>query len=356
LNFVDTASFYQKHLDGVSRSFALCISRLDEPLRAWVGLTYLLCRVLDTIEDADWTNASEQLLAYAAFQKFLVSDFSSQEYQIWLRSFPKNLPQGEAELLTEGERLFTDYRALPVNIRTVLARLLTTMSEGMKYFSKRKSHGVLQLKTLQEVNQYCLFVAGVVGEALSQLLQHFDEKIKLSREWLLDAHHFGLFLQKVNLLKDQKQDEVEGRRLIPERSSVYESLGENAEGALRYIEAIDVRHHSYRVFCLWSFFLGLRTLPILRDNFTEAAEVVGSKVLNNKILKLRREDAVALFKKVEDAAREPKMIRKVYDLLVKEAGLISPSVVTTLTHETVESLRYYDGLLQPQDVLRLNLR
>ncbi len=46
------AEFYQTHLDRVSRSFAFCIRQLPDPLRGWVGLSYLLCRILDTIEDS----------------------------------------------------------------------------------------------------------------------------------------------------------------------------------------------------------------------------------------------------------------------------------------------------------------
>ena len=38
-------------LPGVSRTFALTIPRLPEPLRASVTNAYLLCRIADTIED-----------------------------------------------------------------------------------------------------------------------------------------------------------------------------------------------------------------------------------------------------------------------------------------------------------------
>ena len=49
---MQTISFYQTHLDRVSRSFAFCIKKLESPLRQWVSLAYLLCRVLDTVEDS----------------------------------------------------------------------------------------------------------------------------------------------------------------------------------------------------------------------------------------------------------------------------------------------------------------
>ncbi len=41
-----------RHLPKVSRTFALAIDGLPDPLRGEVCVAYLLCRVLDTVEDA----------------------------------------------------------------------------------------------------------------------------------------------------------------------------------------------------------------------------------------------------------------------------------------------------------------
>ena len=49
-------AYYQPHLDRVSRSFAFCIARLEGEMREWVSLSYLLCRLLDTVEDAPWAD------------------------------------------------------------------------------------------------------------------------------------------------------------------------------------------------------------------------------------------------------------------------------------------------------------
>ena len=51
-----SGEFYQRHLDGVSRSFALCIPQLDQPFQERVALSYLLLRVLDTVEDAPFAD------------------------------------------------------------------------------------------------------------------------------------------------------------------------------------------------------------------------------------------------------------------------------------------------------------
>ena len=56
-------------LEGSSRTFALTIPLLPEPIRAQVTVAYLLFRVADTLEDSErWTLAArgEKLRAFAA--------------------------------------------------------------------------------------------------------------------------------------------------------------------------------------------------------------------------------------------------------------------------------------------------
>ena len=47
----DPLTYQSEALPGVSRTFALTIPQLPEPLRHAVGNNYLLCRIADTIED-----------------------------------------------------------------------------------------------------------------------------------------------------------------------------------------------------------------------------------------------------------------------------------------------------------------
>jgi hypothetical protein len=95
----------------------------------------------------------------------------------------------------------------------------------------------------------------------------------------------------VNLLKDQFRDEKEGRFLVPSRNVVYASLKQNAESAWDYIQSIPVEQKGYRVFCLWSFFLGLKTLPLLKAQSSAELEP-----------KLPREETLRLFRLLEDKA------------------------------------------------------
>ena len=44
-------SYLGKQLDKVSRSFAILIPYIEPPLRHYLAVAYLLCRVADNIED-----------------------------------------------------------------------------------------------------------------------------------------------------------------------------------------------------------------------------------------------------------------------------------------------------------------
>ena len=58
-------------LDVVSRSFALCIPQLEPPFRDHVALAYLLLRVLDTVEDAPFTDGGLQQRQFERLRGFL---------------------------------------------------------------------------------------------------------------------------------------------------------------------------------------------------------------------------------------------------------------------------------------------
>lgn len=267
--------FYQAHLNRVSRSFAFCIARLEPAfLREQVGLSYLICRILDTIEDAAWKTPAEQYLAFEAFNRFLVREAPTSEVRAWMETFPPDVADGEKLLLADAAEIFSDFHRLPEKIKSVLKDTVDSMSAGMKRFVEIKQQGRLRLSSLVDVNRYCFFVAGVVGEVLTRVLTEQSQELEISAEekeglQLFDAFRFGLFLQKVNLLKDQKQDEKEGRFLVPSRFEVLMSLRSDAGGALRYLLSLPKRLTGYRLFCGWSLFLGLASIPWLERAYHE---------------------------------------------------------------------------------------
>jgi phytoene/squalene synthetase len=266
---MQSVEFYQAHLDGVSRSFAFCIRKLKDPLRRWVSLSYLLCRALDTVEDSPWADAGLQSRQYAEFEGFLHARPSPEQVAAWASRFSQAIPGTEKKLLDDAFHLFDDLHGLPARVTTDIRETVLRMSRGMRHYSA--AH--LRLHDLKDVNQYCYFVAGIVGELLTRLFVSYRPDFRPGPDFMKDAFHFGLFLQKVNLLKDQLGDEKEGRYLVPDRAQVLASLRDNARGSLRYLTALPADEIGYRTFCAWSLFLGLASMPWIQESFEKGGGI-----------------------------------------------------------------------------------
>jgi len=254
---VRSGDFYQGHLDAVSRSFALCIPQLDQPFRERVALSYLLLRVLDTVEDAPFADKLQQEKQFATFRRFLRELPTAVEVEAFKNGFPAELTNGERELLVDTLAFFEDAHSLPGPARNIIVDTIDRMAEGMATYARRPQP--LRLVDLEDVTRYCCIVAGLVGELLTRLwaLGH------VSAPPMALAYRFGVYLQKVNILKDQEEDEEAGRYLVPDRRELLASLRADAEGALAYLRSLPREARGYRIFCAWSLMLGASSLSIL---------------------------------------------------------------------------------------------
>ena len=252
------------HLARVSRSFALCIRELDEPLRHWTGLSYLMCRLLDTVEDAPWTEGAQQDAAFERLNRCVETRPTAAAAQSFAQSFTGPLPPGEQALVADCLRVFDALHACPPPVYAAMRRVLGRMAVGMQYYARTaRAPGGLRLLDLEDVNRYCYFVAGVVGDLLTDLFVLSAPDFVPSAAFVQHGHHLALFLQKVNVLKDQAGDEREGRHLVPHRPTLVASLREHALGALAYLTALPQKGQGYRTFCAWSVFLGAASLPYI---------------------------------------------------------------------------------------------
>lgn len=311
-------TFYQSHLDRVSRSFAFCIGQLEQPMRNWVSLSYLLCRMLDTVEDAPWDDAARRDTAFREFDALMQRPDPGRMAE-WVGSFPPDIPEGERWLLQDATVLFADVNALPEAARTVIHQTVRTMRQGMQHYAQaRGTEDALRLESLTEVNRYCYFVAGVVGHLLTQLFLLSRPDFAPHDALMRDAFHFGLFLQKINLLKDQRADELEGRFLVPHRRMLLASLRANTAGSIAYLTALPVDAREYRLFCAWSLFLGLASLPHMEQAYSEGTakkigrtetlelmQQVGEIVQDNAALRRALGDYVQVLPPAAEARHAP---------------------------------------------------
>lgn len=265
---------YQKTILGsVSRTFALTIPLLPPKIEKVVGNTYLLCRIVDTIEDAvDLSPASKQALSKlfldAVLEKIPVSSFV-EPCLIALKNYGN---QDELDLISHTPTVLRILQTCSIADQAAVSRCVSIMSDGMSHFHNKQTQA--GLKDLQEFEQYCYVVAGVVGELLTTIFSNHSPQFAKHIQGKEDlAIAFGQALQMTNILKDSPEDRARGVSWKPANISQTELLSiayQKLQDSLRYILLIPKQEIGIRQFCFLAFGLAAMTLSKIanRQQFT----------------------------------------------------------------------------------------
>jgi farnesyl-diphosphate farnesyltransferase len=285
-------------LPRVSRTFALNIRLLPGELGEAVLLAYLFCRIADTVEDSPYLEARDRPALLAAYRNLFPLDEGWEAAAgDWSRAFEGLEAHGPDHALCRGAvAVFASFAQLPSHLRPPVEACVREMAEGMRSFAVRRAaapDGGLRLETLAELEEYCHYVAGTVGQMLLRLFAastpHLD-RVRLERMQRL-AGRFGLAMQLTNIIKDVAEDAGRGaffvpraltvrHRLAPEemldpqrRSAalavVRELVGLAAgalDAALAFTLLIPRRETRLRLFCLWPIFLAVSTLRVVLED------------------------------------------------------------------------------------------
>ncbi len=299
-------SLHEHLLEGVSRTFAFTIPQLPDGLRETVTNAYLLCRIADTIEDDPDLDAVTKDRFHSAFLEAAETGRGAKAFArtLWPRLAPGTL-EAEIELIRKSPQVLEMTHRLQPRQRAAILRCLTTMSRGMGHFERSRSRSGLE--DVPEYERYCYFVAGVVGEMLTELFCDHSPLIEARRDDLeARAVSFGLGLQMTNILKDVWDDYESGVCWLPRE--VFENNGydlaelqphHNGNGhafaasmrdlvgiahahlreALDYTLAIPNNEPGIRRFLIWAALLAVSTLRKIDADplFTSGAQVKVSR-------------------------------------------------------------------------------
>jgi farnesyl-diphosphate farnesyltransferase len=215
----DDLSFCARLLPAVSRTFSLSIGALEPPLRDAVAVAYLLCRVLDTVEDeaSPSVRGEPRERLYDAFVALMRDDRATPSgFERLASGLGLGAGEGAGELCARAGSVFRVFRRLPANAREAIRPGVLEMARGMRSFTTRADReGGLRLSDMAELELYCYFVAGTVGEILTALFAgQMGEPA--SAAVLSRAVHFGIGLQLVNIVKDVAEDHARGTCYVPE--------------------------------------------------------------------------------------------------------------------------------------------
>ncbi len=297
LNASSAVDFCREVLPAVSRTFALNIPVLPQPLDSAVTVAYLLCRIADTLEDEVRGPASLALLRELARLTTLPPGWEEEARRFReeaVRVLREEAPEPEVRLVEEVERVLEALAQHAEPVRVHVATCVATMAEGMGRMGERgrASGGGLGLASLEETLEYCYYVAGTVGEMLTRLFAWYSPTVA-AREGQLEprAVAFGNALQLTNILKDVRADLERGSCWLPrtmlaeyglkpeellearhqgEAMRVHGRLVAVAHRELReafaYVLALPREERGLRLFCLWPLFLAVVTLRKLYGN------------------------------------------------------------------------------------------
>lgn len=226
-----------------SRTFALTIPLLGEPLRRQVTVAYLLFRIADTLEDADLLGREARLTLLKRLGELLaVRDPHHSQIAVFVADCAAARPTANAdyaELLHETAAVFDALNDVGRAPSEAIRKHLTLTVEKMSAFVSRGDEaGSLALRDLADLKAYCYAVAGIVGEMLTDLVVLAEPRLVSGRERLdADARAFGEGLQLTNILKDAGSDAKEGRIYVPgdlDKIEVFALAEEDLERAKRY--------------------------------------------------------------------------------------------------------------------------
>lgn len=194
-------------LDLTSRSFSAVIKELHPEMLVPITVFYLILRGLDTIED----DPSVPL----DIKEPLLRDFKNiieKDGWTWNGNRPE---EKDRPLLVEFDNVIVHYKALKPAYAAIIKDMTGQMGNGMADFVRKAETEGISVKTVEEYDLYCYYVAGLVGKGLTELFveSKFGNAGLLTRPNLHKA--MGLFLQKTNIIRDVREDHDDGRHFWP---------------------------------------------------------------------------------------------------------------------------------------------
>ena len=209
----------------VSRTFDAALNKLSGDLRREIQVGYLMCRIPDTIEDYRGFSGQQKSKLLEEYREVLQdpTERKTGEFvRTVLDSVDEDLEELEDEnryweLLKNSHTVMSAFQTFDRPVRESMVGAVDEMAMGMSEFSQRydeQGFEGIRINDMEDFHDYCHFVAGTVGEMLTDIFEHHEE---ISDELSGYSESFGQFLQTINILKDPLEDfESESAVFIPE--------------------------------------------------------------------------------------------------------------------------------------------
>ncbi|WP_290761931.1 squalene/phytoene synthase family protein [Fibrobacter sp. UBA4297] len=316
----------------VSRTFALNIQVLRGKLHRSILLAYLYLRIADTVEDDPDMKAGEKDYVLALFADvFKTGALETEKIRAFVDALPESWHGSEdpnKDLCTKAEVVVPLLKSLPEVYRKPVCGVVVEMCGGMAKFALRQeaalSSGWFTLENVGELDEYCYYVAGIVGKLLTKLFSADTCLIGAKREAELSKLDvsFGLALQVVNIVKDCVEDS--GRRVcfIPEEickrhgfahpselfkngadvekcgavlSELVQKAWRHLDDAIAYTKLIPNIKMRTRLFCLWPLFMAAENLSLIGDGVSVFTSDKKVKITRDTVKRIVKETSMHFY-------------------------------------------------------------
>ncbi|MGL1901427.1 MAG: phytoene/squalene synthase family protein [Fibrobacterales bacterium] len=292
-------------LEKVSRTFAINIKVLPFPLRKPILLAYLFCRIADTVEDdpvMDGLEKKEHLDRFKdIFENIHSRDYALAAAEVFSNALPESWKSEDNQDYSQILSLFTIWpldsllNLSDANINGITKWVLEMCDGMITYGLKDRDAGkLMSLATLDELDEYCYYVAGTVGYMLCDLFLNYSPLITVGRYKKMTqlANSFGLGLQLTNIIKDVAEDMTRDICFIPQELAQRHTISTDQlldpafkeqsldvmrdmimkalihlEDAVHYTMLLPRLEPKIRLFCLWPLFMASQTLVKASEDF-----------------------------------------------------------------------------------------
>ena len=220
-------------LKSSSRTFALVIPKLPEPLRTQVGTAYLVARIIDEVEDNPRIEPEKKEMMLLVPEAINEGGAKIAQIKEFFSRVEPTKPEYRT-LLDNPNVVHNTMKNFPETIRETIVRHCYNMAFGL-------SHPELgKINSIEEHHEYCHFAAGLVGYMVSELthlsglitqdtLSKMMPSPEIRRRGVNSAHDFGVGLQLVNDIRDIFEDNEAGapkwpRDLLDRREINFEQI------------------------------------------------------------------------------------------------------------------------------------
>ena len=219
-------TYLETWMNKVSRSFAVVVTSLEEPMNHYLAAAYLICRVIDNVEDCKAKSTWKRLRFEEIARLLHQPSMAKTILPIWDGEVWPGLSAAQRQIMTlvDGYPLWQIYSRFPAEVKRIITHWSLQMVEGMGRLEDPDSpprfitwNKIQILANEYDYDQYCYIVAGTVGHMATELvILNYSLNGIIAQKLLHYSEACGRSLQKTNIVKDFKEDLDRGICYLPD--------------------------------------------------------------------------------------------------------------------------------------------